>query len=137
MPAVNTVMVEGQNNYGSSRQDSLAFFLTVYHIAEQIPRGKVTTYGHLAYLAGKPNNSRQAGQALKLLPRSDRARYNVMSVPWWRVINASGRVSQVEHRDEQHELLQAELEVSAPPYSLVSYGWFPEPEEVDLDFDSV
>lgn len=127
----------GGHFYGSSSQDSLAFFLTIYHVAEQIPRGRITTYGHLAYLAGKPSNSRQAGQALKLLPRTERARYNVMSVPWWRVVNAGGKVPQVEFREEQNMLLQAELEVDEPPYSLSKFGWFPEPEEVDLDFESV
>lgn len=124
-------------SYGASNEDSLAFFLTIYHLVEQIPRGKVTTYGHLAYLAGKPNNSRQAGQALKLLPSREQARYNSMCVPWWRVINSSGRVSQIEHRDRQHELLQAELDVDGPHYRLSEYGWFPEPEDVDLDFESL
>lgn len=126
-----------RNSYGASNEDSLAFFLTVYHVVGQIPRGRVTTYGHLAYLAGKPNNSRQAGQALKLLPNNENSRYNSMSVPWWRVINSSGRVSQVEHRDEQHELLQAELDAEGPPYRLSEYGWFPEPEDVDLEFESM
>lgn len=109
--------------------ESEAFVLTVYDVAQRIPRGKVTTYGHLAYLAGKPNNARQVGQAMKTLPNSRAAEYSSLNVPWWRVINAQGRVSTVEHREEQKQKLLEELGVEQP-YSLAMFGWFP--EEIDL-----
>lgn len=112
----------------------MAFFLIVYHLTEQIPKGRVTTYGHLAYLAGKPSNSRQAGQALKLLPRNLSARYNVECVPWWRVINSSGRISNIENRALQAQLLENELNTSQA-FNLAKFGWFPEPESVDLEFE--
>jgi len=120
----------------TTSEDTLAFYLTVYHVAAQCPKGRVTTYGHLAYVAGKPNNSRQVGQALKTMSRSPNVRYSTVNVPWWRVINASGRISNVEHREEQRERLVAELG-KEPPYSLPAVGWFPEPEDVDLDFEPI
>lgn len=58
----------------------------VYEIARLIPRGKVTTYGELAALAGLPRGARRAGKALRELPPRS-------GVPWWRVINAQGRIS--------------------------------------------
>lgn len=120
--------------YGAGSEDSMAFFLTIYHLTEQVPKGKVTTYGHLAYLAGKPSNARQAGQALKLLPSDHSVRYNTGCVPWWRVINSSGRISNIENRDLQAELLANELDCDQP-FNLAKFGWFPEPESVDLDFE--
>ena len=34
------------------------FYQTVYALARQIPRGRVATYGQLAFLAGSPRASR-------------------------------------------------------------------------------
>ena len=36
----------------------------IYRLIRLIPRGKVATYGQLAFLAGRPNGARAAGQAL-------------------------------------------------------------------------
>ncbi len=45
------------------------FFDRVYEIVKQIPRGKVTTYGAVAKLAGSPRASRQVGWALHNNPQ--------------------------------------------------------------------
>ncbi|EDO1222137.1 MGMT family protein [Listeria innocua] len=37
----------------------------VYTVVRQIPRGKVTTYGQIAYMIGFPKNSRLVGATLK------------------------------------------------------------------------
>lgn len=42
----------------------------IYRAVQRIPFGKVTTYGTVAQMIGKPRNARQVGTALKLLPRN-------------------------------------------------------------------
>jgi len=58
----------------------------IYATVRKIPRGKVTTYGTVARLAGLPGQPRLVGYALSALRDGT-------SVPWHRVINAQGRLS--------------------------------------------
>jgi methylated-DNA-protein-cysteine methyltransferase-like protein len=60
--------------------------------------GEVTTYGDVADVAGHPKQSRLVG---RILATTD------VEVPWWRVVNASGRIVS-GHPDEQRALLRAE-----------------------------
>lgn len=60
--------------------------------------GEVTTYGDVADVAGYPRQSRLVG---RILATTDH------EVPWWRVVNASGRIVS-GHPDEQRALLRAE-----------------------------
>lgn len=62
------------------------FFNTVHRMVRRIPRGRVTTYGHIAALCGKPRAARTVGWALHALPAGT-------DVPWQRVINARGGIS--------------------------------------------
>jgi len=55
-------------------------------MVRRIPRGRVTTYGHVAALCGKPRAARTVGWALHALPDES-------GVPWHRVINARGGIS--------------------------------------------
>lgn len=64
------------------------FFDRVYELVEQIPRGRVATYGQVAALLGVPRGARAVGWALGALP-SRRQK----SVPWHRVVGAGGRIS--------------------------------------------
>lgn len=59
----------------------------IYSVVRRIPRGKVATYGQIAALAGIPRQARQVGYALFSLRRGS-------DVPWQRVINARGEVSE-------------------------------------------
>jgi methylated-DNA-protein-cysteine methyltransferase-like protein len=59
----------------------------IYAIVRRIPRGRVATYGQVAELAGMPGHARQVGYALSALDDDD-------SVPWHRVVNAQGRISE-------------------------------------------
>ena len=63
----------------------------IYRVVERIPSGRVTTYGVVARLAGRPGAARTVGWALSALPPD-------CGVPWWRVINAAGRISLNHHR---------------------------------------
>jgi methylated-DNA-protein-cysteine methyltransferase related protein len=60
--------------------------------------GEVTTYGDIADVAGLPGRSRLVGH---LLATTD------LDVPWWRVVNAAGRLVP-GHEREQAALLRAE-----------------------------
>lgn len=77
----------------------------VYTIVRQIPTGKVSTYGRVADLCGfvAGNRARRVGYALYALA-GDRS----ASVPWWRVVNAAGRISNPYNAELQRALLEAE-----------------------------
>ena len=62
------------------------FARKVSGIVAKCPRGKVVSYGGVAAMAGKPRAARAVGAAMRELPDGS-------SVPWWRVINASGAIS--------------------------------------------
>ena len=57
--------------------DSAQGYRNIYRVVRRIPRGKVATYGQIAVLAGIPRQARQVGD-----------------VPWQRVINGKGGVSE-------------------------------------------
>lgn len=89
--------------------------------------------GHIAKLIGMPNHSRHVGQALKFLGDH--------TVPWQRVIGASGTISSrgpgTDGAQRQAQALQAEgvdVQLSRGgqyTVSLAEYGWFPESIELD------
>ena len=60
---------------------------TIVACVRRIPEGRVATYGQIASLAGRPKNARQVGTVLRSLPEDS-------GVPWHRVVNAQGRISQ-------------------------------------------
>ncbi len=66
----------------------------------RIPRGKVATYGDVAYIAGYPGSPRQVAWALHSSSRG---------LPWHRVVGAGGRISLPgENGLEQRLRLQTE-----------------------------
>jgi methylated-DNA-protein-cysteine methyltransferase related protein len=74
----------------------------IYAVVARIPRGRVATYGQIARLAGLPRSARFVGYALSAL--TDKA------VPWHRVVNARGEVSQRSDGDEGAEMQRLRLE---------------------------
>ena len=66
-------------------EDLRRLFLAV---VRRIPRGRVTTYGEVAAIAGRPGAARAVGRALSRLDGPLTSK-----VPWQRVVNAAGRVS--------------------------------------------
>ncbi|KAI5957850.1 atl1 [Candida theae] len=115
--------------------ESRAFHYGVYSIVFQIPPAKVTTYD-------KPGNSRQVGTSLKHcnvifqdlnrgFDPSEEEYLDINSLPWWRVLSSSGKISPRE--DSQGQFVQAdklreENVVVSPAHKvdLEEYGWFPE-----------
>ncbi|KAI5848298.1 6-O-methylguanine DNA methyltransferase [Tricharina praecox] len=125
--------------------EAQAFIWGVYMAVQEIPHGRVTTYGHIAKLIGKPQCPRQVGQALKHLPPASTAAdntYHTGNVPWQRVIASDGTVPR---RDDpggaaRHaQVLRDEgIEVGTKAdgrfmVDLEVVGWFPEvlPSEED------
>lgn len=77
----------------------------VYRAVAQVPAGRVVTYGQVADYLGAPRSARLVGRALRALP-PDRA-----DVPWHRVVNRAGRVSDRRpevRMDFQWDLLREE-----------------------------
>jgi methylated-DNA-protein-cysteine methyltransferase-like protein len=80
------------------------FFQQVWKLVANIPRGKVATYGQLAYLLDSPRAARTVGWALHSTPED-------LDIPWHRVINSKGCISMDcgEHSpDLQRALLEQE-----------------------------
>jgi methylated-DNA-protein-cysteine methyltransferase-like protein len=99
---------------------------------KQIPRGRVSTYSAIAEVAGLPKRARLVGAVLRETPASSR-------LPWFRVINASGRSSFPARSDaynRQYERLEAEgVEHVRGRVDLSRYGWpterFGKPRSLD------
>jgi len=97
------------------------FYHRIYRVVKHIPRGRVATYGLVARLAGRPGAARTVGWALSALSSES-------DVPWWRVINAAGRISLSSHDHGsvvQRALLLREGVRFAPggAVSLSTFGW--------------
>jgi methylated-DNA-protein-cysteine methyltransferase related protein len=90
--------------------ESINFYEQVYQVARQIPPGKVTSYGRIAAMLGRPNAARAVGYALQAL-KDKKNEPAYADVPWQRVINGQGRISIVNREygaDEQARLLREE-----------------------------
>ena len=62
------------------------FFSRVYEIVNQIPIGKVATYGQIALLLGEPRSARIVGWAMRTAPEH-------LKLPCHRVVNKQGQMS--------------------------------------------
>ncbi|KAF3402083.1 Alkyltransferase-like protein 1 [Penicillium rolfsii] len=127
----------------------------VYAAIQEIPHGKVTSYGHIALLLGERTDAwntiaqrpRQVGVCLKSLPTAETgSHFHSGNVPWQRVINAKGMIS---HRgpgsaERQAEaLIQEGVEVTRDSMGEIyvdfsRYGWFPKmlPSEEEAEDDA-
>ncbi|WP_111859883.1 MGMT family protein [Acinetobacter sp. CFCC 10889] len=68
----------------------------------QIPYGKVASYGQVAKLAGLPKHARLVGRVLGQLEAGH-------EVPWYRVINAQGKISTHTLDEQGMNVQQAKL----------------------------
>ncbi|MBO3657161.1 MGMT family protein [Acinetobacter haemolyticus] len=75
----------------------------ILEVIDLIPYGKVTSYGQIAKLAGLPKHARLVGFVLKHLDQESK-------VPWYRVINAQGRISVNRINDKGENVQQCLLE---------------------------
>jgi len=75
------------------------FFQQVYTIVEQIPHGKVMSYGQIAHVLGQPRGARVVGWAMRYCPDH---------LPWQRVVMADGSVTGGEYAELRRQLLESE-----------------------------
>ena len=104
-------------------------YQAIYAVIRAIPEGRVATYGQVATLAGMAGRARQVGQALRRCGPDS-------TVPWQRVVNSQGRVSQRRHSggEGSEPLQRAMLEAEGVEFTrtgridLERYRWDPGPE---------
>jgi methylated-DNA-protein-cysteine methyltransferase related protein len=73
-----------------------SFTIRAIKIIQDIPSGKVMTYGQIARLAGSPRGARQVVRILHSMSQKH-------NLPWHRVINAKGEIA---IKDEESFLVQ-------------------------------
>lgn len=80
----------------------MSFYQRVYDVVRQIPKGKLSTYGQVAFLAGSPRASRIVGAAMLRAPEG---------LPCHRVIYGDGRMCCEQAfggQEIQKQMLEAE-----------------------------
>ncbi|MGI1678632.1 MAG: MGMT family protein [Cellvibrionaceae bacterium] len=108
-------MSNDQNDTSSSNKER------IFQVIYQIPKGKVATYGQVAELAGLARAARLVGSTLKELPKNTK-------LPWYRVLNASGKISLPPEGGgkRQKALLEKEnVTFINGKIKLADYGWRP------------
>lgn len=131
-------------------EEAAAWFAAVYQAVQEIPAGRVTSYGHIARLLGRPECPRQVGVSLKHLPSpsdTEQAgggsgddsgsrrgpRWHSGNVPWQRVINSKGVISPRGPGGASRQAAALRREgvhvgrgnLGEYLVDLSSYGWFP------------
>jgi len=76
-----------------------SFFKQVYTVVEQIPYGKVASYGQIARILGYPRAARMVGWAMRCCPER---------LPWQRVVMADGSITGGVYADLRKQLLASE-----------------------------
>lgn len=109
-----------QNN--SEPNLTLMYRERVWRIVHGIPRGKVTSYGAVAKLAGLPRGARMIGRILAQLPEGS-------TLPWHRVVNSRGCISfpqgSSQHREQRERLFAEGVEFKREKIDLKRFGWQP------------
>lgn len=99
----------------------------IYETIREIPQGCVASYGQIAEIAGIPRGARQVGWALRHLPRDQ-------SVPWHRVITASGRIAFEPGSDsfekQKQLLIEEDVAVISGRVDMRRYRWQPQLDEL-------
>ncbi len=67
-------------------------------VLANIPQGKVCSYGHLAKLA-ELSGARHSSMMLRRLPKGS-------TLPWFRIVNAQGKLADFAGADKQRALLE-------------------------------
>lgn len=113
----------------SSPPNPKDFNVRVWQVVRQIPPGKVMAYGQVGALIPTPEGmslkdydafrARWVGGAMAACPEG---------VPWWRVVNAQGKISPRPGAEEQRALLEAEGVTfdEKNRIDLAHFGWNPD-----------
>lgn len=109
----------------SSPPDQKTYYEQVWNLVRQIPPGKVASYGQVALMIPPPVgvdfdsykafSPRWVGGAMAACPDD---------VPWQRVINSQGKISERPGAERQRELLEEEgLVFVKDRVDFKKYGW--------------
>ena len=109
----------------SSPPNQQAYYEQVWNLVRQIPPGKVASYGQIAMMIPPPDgvefesykafSPRWVGGAMAACPDG---------VPWQRVINSQGKISERPGAERQRELLEEEgVEFNKDKVDFKKYGW--------------
>jgi len=92
----------------------------IWQIVYQIPKGKVSSYGQVARLAGLPGYARYVGHVMKNLPTGTK-------LPWHRVANSQGKLSfpagSNEYQTQKNKLEAEGVVFLKGRFSLKKFGW--------------
>jgi len=99
----------------------------IWATIRDIPQGAVASYGQIADIAGIPRGARQVGYALRHLPQNH-------SVPWHRVITASGKIAFEKGSDAFNEqarrLMMEDVTILEGRVNMQKYRWQPDLDEL-------
>jgi len=109
----------------TSPPNQQAYYEHVWNLVRQIPRGKVAAYGQIALMLPPPNGvefeaykafgPRWVGGAMAACPDD---------VPWQRVINSQGKISERPGAERQRQLLEGEgIVFVKDKVDMKKYGW--------------
>jgi methylated-DNA-protein-cysteine methyltransferase-like protein len=109
----------------TSPPNQQAYYERVWDVVRQIPRGKVASYGQIALMLPPPDGvdfesykafaPRWVGGAMAACPED---------VPWQRVINSQGKISERPGAERQRLLLEEEgVEFVKDKVDMKKYGW--------------
>ena len=99
----------------------------IYSVIEDIPEGRVASYGQIAELAGVPRGARQVAYALRCLPSGH-------SLPWFRIITASGKLAFAPDtrafKTQRNKLRDEGVRVENGKVSMREFRWQPDLDEL-------
>jgi methylated-DNA-protein-cysteine methyltransferase-like protein len=100
----------------------------IYSAIRRVPRGKVSSYGAIAQLAGLPRRARLVGTVLRNSPAS-------LKLPWHRIVTSSGRLAFAVGSDpfkiQQSRLKREGVRFLNNKIDMRIYAW--PPRDIQLD----
>jgi methylated-DNA-protein-cysteine methyltransferase-like protein len=83
--------INSKNQLAAVKNETYSFFVDVYDVVRQIPKGRVTSYGAIAKYLGTGSSARMVGWAMNA------AHVAVPKVPAHRVVNRNGMLTGKHH----------------------------------------
>lgn len=90
----------------------------IWQVVSLIPAGKVASYGQVAALAGLPQQARLVGRILSKLSKDT-------AIPWHRVVNATGKISNPNASHQIERLAEEGLTPINGRINLRCHRWQP------------
>jgi len=102
---------------------SQAAYQKIWATIDQIPKGKVASYGQIADLAGLPGRARLVGKSLGFVPKG-------RNVAWYKVLRSNGQIAFAKGSEQallQTGLLQEDgVTVFNNRVKLADFQWQPD-----------